>query len=105
MVVAIKSDAIRQSYSTLVRLPVGMEGCNDFLNGKEVLTAGNCNRLSSKGRFIPYTMEVTKGKKEKFVLPYVYWKIPIKSTIQLTDEEAAVHNENPFEDAIKSMSK
>jgi hypothetical protein len=104
LVASVKGDSIRQAYSTLIHLPVGMADCNDFLNGEEVLTAGYGNRLKSKGRFIPYMMEITADKKEKFVVPYVYWKIPIRSTIELTDDIAAEHKENPFEDAIKSMS-
>lgn len=100
---AIRADKTRQIATTLIRLPKGLVGCNDHLNGPEIKMVGNGNRLATKGRFLPYTLSDGGASNGSFILPYAFWKIPIKSSIKVTDFFAVTNVDDPFHDALASM--
>lgn len=101
---AVKADKSRQTKTTLIHFPDGMEGCNNFLNGEEIKMVGDGNRIVTKGRFLPFNMEIQSKTCANFLMPLVYWKIPIESTVKLTDHVAATKVDDVFFDAINSMS-
>lgn len=101
---AIMGDASRQIKVTKIHLPAGMVGCNDYLNGK-VKLVGNGNRIQAKGRFIPFQISLPKKGMTSFLVPYVFWKVPIAGTVTLADQEAATDCDDMFDDAINSMLK
>lgn len=99
---AVIADKSRHKKTTLILFPKDVKCCNDFLNGEHVKMSGNGNKLKTFGRFLSYKMDVGE-KSANCIAPYVYWKIPIVDTVTLTDQEAAGHNDDVFNDALESM--
>lgn len=103
LAVNVIKDVGRRTTSTLIHLPSDLDGCNEYLNGDLVKFQGSGNSLKNLGSFLPYKLEIKKGLVENYVMPFVYWVIPIKSSIRITDSEVVGRPKNNFEEALKSM--
>jgi hypothetical protein len=99
---AVIADKSRHKKTTLIMFPKDVKCCNDLLNGGNVKMSGNGNKLKTYGRFLPYKMDIG-DKNANCIAPYVYWKLPIVDTVNLTDQQAAGHKDDVFNDAIESM--
>lgn len=99
----VTADASRKTTTTWINLPNGFEGCNDYHNGDEAKLAGNGNLLKTYGSFLPYKMDLGDGSTTNFIMPFVYWIVPIKGSVRMTDSVAAGRVNKVFEEAVKSM--